>query len=51
MTKTREIEAFPLVWPDGWDRTPGHLRKDGGSAEAMAELNEAREDAVRALGG
>jgi hypothetical protein len=28
-----------------------HPDVDGGSADAMAELNEAREDAVRALGG
>ena len=29
MTKTREIEAFPLCWPDGWQRTPDHIRDDG----------------------
>lgn len=27
--KTKEIEAFPLAWPDGWQRTPQHLQKDG----------------------
>ena len=29
MTKNREIEAYPLSWPEGWQRTPKHLRKDG----------------------
>lgn len=23
------IEAFPLVWPDGWPRTPAHMRHGG----------------------
>jgi hypothetical protein len=27
--KPREIESYPLSWPDGWQRTPQHLRKDG----------------------
>ena len=29
MTRVREIEAFPLCWPEGWDRTPKHLQGDG----------------------
>lgn len=24
-----EITAYPLAWPDGWPRTPSHLRADG----------------------
>ena len=28
--KTAEVEAFPLCWPEGWTRTPEHLRDDGG---------------------
>lgn len=27
MTKIREIEAYPLCWPEGWRRTLNHLRK------------------------
>ena len=27
--KTQEVEAFPLCWPDGWQRTPSHLRQQG----------------------
>lgn len=29
MKKPREIESFPLAWPDAWSRTPSHIRKDG----------------------
>jgi hypothetical protein len=27
--RSQEIEAFPLCWPEGWQRTPSHIRKDG----------------------
>ncbi|MBN1517457.1 J domain-containing protein [Candidatus Sumerlaeota bacterium] len=26
---TREIDAYPLCWPEGWDRTPDHQRQSG----------------------
>lgn len=27
--KTEGVTAFPLCWPEGWPRTPGHKRKAG----------------------
>ena len=27
--KIQEVEAYPLCWPEGWDRTVAHLRKSG----------------------
>jgi hypothetical protein len=29
VTKIREVEAYPLSWPEGWTRTASHLRKAG----------------------
>lgn len=29
MTKSQVVEAFPLCWPDGWPRTPSHMRQNG----------------------
>ena len=29
MKRPQEIEAFPLSWPEGWNRTSKHLQKDG----------------------
>lgn len=27
--RLEEVQAYPLCWPDGWPRTPNHVRKDG----------------------
>lgn len=40
------ITAYPLAWPDG-----RHPDVDGGSVELFVELQVARDDAVRSLGG
>lgn len=29
MTKITEVQAYPLCWPEGWPRTPEHIRDDG----------------------
>ena len=29
MIRPEEVQAYPLCWPDGWNRTPTHIRKDG----------------------
>lgn len=29
MAKPPVVEAYPLCWPDGWPRTPAHLRQNG----------------------
>jgi len=29
MVKFEDVEAYPLCWPDGWQRTPDHLRDNG----------------------
>lgn len=47
--------AFPLAWPDGWPRTPGHKARDGrkhfavyrGGAASKSALNF--EDALKGL--
>jgi len=46
------ITAFPLAWPPGWKRTlasMAHPNRVGGSTERMAELNQARDDALKEI--
>jgi hypothetical protein len=60
-----KMRSYPLSWPDGWQVYPrdkntieeafkmlakkAHPDMNGGSHEAMAELNRAREEALREL--
>jgi hypothetical protein len=52
------LSQYPLSWPDGWTRTKSYQQKNtqfkpdaGGSDAAMAELNVARDEALRELEG
>jgi len=32
-------DAYPLVWPEGWPRTPDHQRQDGGARFRKGDWN------------
>lgn len=46
MTGNRNVEAYPLFWPEGWKRIPGHQRKDSPFA---VTFDTARNDLFRQL--
>lgn len=46
MKKMQGIDAFPLQWPLGWNRTERHRRKDSRYEVSFAD---ARDDLVRSL--
>lgn len=37
--KIEDVQAYPLCWPEGWPRTPQHLRKDGNQFGTMERVN------------
>lgn len=36
--KYEDVEAYPLCWPDGWPRTPAHLRDAGNKFGSMEHV-------------
>lgn len=45
------IEAYPLHWPDGWTRTPSHLRDHSRFKSSLAKARDELLDEVRMLRG
>jgi hypothetical protein len=45
------VEAFPLQWPVGWDRTPSHKRSAGAFSITLAKARDGIVKEVKLLGG
>lgn len=37
--RIEDVQAFPLHWPEGWPRTPSHLRSNGNRFGKMVHVN------------
>jgi len=45
------IEAYPLQWPQGWTRTPGHRRQEGKFGVTLARARDGLLSEIKRLGG
>jgi hypothetical protein len=45
------VEAYPLQWPEGWKRTPRHLRKSGPFKVPPGQARQEMMEEIRRLGG
>jgi len=45
------IEAYPLQWPQGWQRTPGHKREIGSFKVSLAKVRDGIRAEIKRLGG